>query len=122
MQKDKLIDLARKVGFAVDKVDDGAFTFEAIGFRCVAFLFFERQGGEVMSLQLFCGFDNQPDPRRVDQWNREMRFVKAYTSPRGQLVLEMDLITPSEMTAEHLKDAWRIWNQLLARVSMTFAD
>ena len=122
MQEDKLIDLARKVGFAIDKVEDRAFGFEAIGFRCVAFLYFDRQASEVMSLQLYCGFDNQSDPRLIDQWNREMRFVKAYSSPRGQLVLEMDLIVPAEMTAEHLKDAWRIWNQLLARVSTTFAD
>jgi len=122
MQKDKLIDLARKVGFVIDKIEDRAFGFEAIGFRCVSFLYYDRQTSEVMSLQLFCSFDNQPDPRLVDQWNRETRFVKAYTSARGQLVLEMDVIVPAEMTVEHIKDVWRIWNQLLARVSLTFAD
>ena len=122
MQKDRLIELARKVGFAIDKLEARTFEFEAIGFKCVAFMYFDRQANEVISLQLFCGFENQPDPRLVDQWNRNMRFVKAYTSPHGKLILEMDLIVPEEMTAEHLKDAWRIWNQLLARASPIFAD
>ena len=58
----------------------------------------------------------------IDAWNREMRFVKALTSPRGDLVLEMDLVTPPEMSAEHLKEHWRIWNLLLSRVVARFAD
>jgi hypothetical protein len=120
MRRDKLLALAQKVGFVIDRHDRRAFQFEAIGFCCVAFMFYERQSDEVISLQLLCGFDEHPDPRAVEAWNREARFVKARTSALGQLILEMDLIVPKEMTAEHLKDAWRIWNQLLARVSLAF--
>jgi hypothetical protein len=120
MQRDKLLALAGKVGFVIDRQDRESFQFETVGFQCVAFMFFHRQSNEVISLQLFCGFDEQPDPRAVEAWNRETRFVKARTTPQGQLILEMDLIVPSEMTAEHLKDAWRIWNQLLARIPLVF--
>jgi len=120
MQKDKLLALAAKVGFVIDKLDEQSFQFEAIGFRCVAFMYPSRQHDDIISLQLFCGFDNQPGPGLVHAWNSEMRFVKARTSPRGQLMLEMDLIVPAEMTAEHLRDVWRIWNQLMARVPLVF--
>jgi Putative bacterial sensory transduction regulator len=120
MKKDKFILLARKAGFAVERVEGQSFRFEAAGLACAAFLSFDRQGDQVISVQLYCGFSNQVDPRAVDAWNRELRFVRAYTGPNGQLSLDMDLIVPSEMTAEHLRDAWRIWSHLLARVPSMF--
>ena len=123
MKKDKFIELAKKAGFPVGEVRDQFFDFEAaVGFKCSAFIYLDPSSSEVMSVQLFCGFANQPSLQMIDAWNREMRFVKALTSPRGELVLEMDLVTPPEMSAEHLKEHWRIWNLLLSRVVARFAD
>ena len=123
MKKDKFIDLARRAGLAVGEVQDRYFEFDAaVGFRCLAFLYPNPDTGEVMSLQLYCGIANQPLLQTVDAWNREMRFVKAYLSPRGELALELDLATPPDMSVEHLREYGRIWNLLLSRVAARFAD
>lgn len=122
MKKKAFINLARAAGFPVGNIAAEHFEFEAaIGFQCMAFLYFARGTDEVISMQLFCGFANAPNQSDVDYWNRDMRFVKAYRSAGDQLALEMDLITRGDVSSDNLNEAWQIWNQLLFQVPMHFA-
>lgn len=68
------------------------FHLRLAGLRAVLFLQDCREGS-CESLLLYAGFstDNPPSLERVNEWNREKRFSRAYLDEEGDPVLEADL-------------------------------
>jgi hypothetical protein len=60
------------------------------------------KGGRCGSLQLFAGFSmrNPPTLQRINAWNQEKRFSRAYLDKDGDPVLESDLRLTDGVTRE----------------------
>lgn len=117
----KLIGLAAKSGIGALELLSGqgespkVYRFASgAGYRCLLFAF-QNEQKEIVTLQFFVGFNDPASQERVNAWNRDRRFVKAYLRD-GQLNLEMDLFS-IDLTADALSNYVRIWNTQLSSVA-----
>ena len=87
--------ILREVGYRYERVEEGARVFFSLrmgGLRALLFLT-DCRGGRCGSLQLFAGFSmrNPPTLERINAWNQEKRFSRAYLDKDGDPVLESEL-------------------------------
>mgnify|MGYP005609176595 FL=1 len=87
--------LLKAGSYRYERVEGGGrlyFHLPLAGLRAVLFLQDCREGS-CESLLLYAGFstDNPPSLERVNEWNREKRFSRAYLDEEGDPVLEADL-------------------------------
>ncbi|MBY0459787.1 MAG: YbjN domain-containing protein [Gemmataceae bacterium] len=79
------------------ELDDGTYSFETGGLKVVVF----NKGD---SLQLFAGFAGKATLSRINEWNRTKRFTRAYTTEKGEPVLESDLELTGGVTEKNVKE------------------
>jgi len=87
--------ILREAGYRYERVEEGARVFFSLrmgGLRALLFLT-DCRGGRCGSLQLFAGFSmrNPPTLERINAWNREKRFSRAYLDEDGDPALESEL-------------------------------
>ena len=67
---------------------------------------------EMASMQLYAGFigDSSVTPQRMNEWNRNHRFTRAYIDNEGDPVLEMDLnLAFGGVPERQLEDSLALW-------------
>jgi Putative bacterial sensory transduction regulator len=74
-------------------------------FKVLLFLFGCKEG-RCTDLQVFSGFQTQRplSLARINEWNRNHRFTKAYLNERGDSALEADLSFTGNLGLENFKD------------------
>jgi hypothetical protein len=86
------------------KTDEGknaAIKFELGGYRVVLFLAKDHSDA-----QLFVGFtDRQISLEKMNEWNRDHRFIRGYRDKDGDSVLESDIDFTGGVTEANIK-AW----------------
>jgi hypothetical protein len=87
--------ILKEAGYRYERVKEGAEVFFSLrigGLRALLFLT-DCNGGRCGSLQLFAGFKmgKPPTLERINAWNREKRFSRAYLDKDGDPVLESEL-------------------------------
>ena len=87
--------LLKAGSYRYERVEEGGrvyFHLRLAGLRAVLFLQDCREGScESLLLYAGCSTDNPPSLERVNEWNREKRFSRAYLDEEGDPVLEADL-------------------------------
>lgn len=83
------------------------------GYRALVFLLNENTDA-----QLYVVFDGKVKTDRVNEWNRDHRFARAYRDEDGDAVLEADLDFAGGVTEEAVK----AWVRLFRDMAMSYAD
>ncbi len=75
------------------------------------------KGRSCQSVELYAAFrDHRLDHEKVNEWNREKRFAKAYIDKQALAALSMDInVEPGGMERELFVDHLEIWWSLLAQ-------
>jgi hypothetical protein len=74
--------------------------FDLAGYGVMLFLYNDNTDA-----QLFVGFRRKVNTDRINEWNREHRFARAYRDKDGQPVLETDIDFTGGVTEANIK-AW----------------
>ena len=99
--------LLKAGSYRYERVEEGGrvyFHLRLAGLRAVLFLQDCREGS-CESLLLYAGFstDNPPSLERVNEWNREKRFSRAYLDEEGEPFSKKELLdTLKALVAEGL--------------------
>lgn len=102
-------ELAAEGEEAFIRVRDGQLTWLLFFYGC------EAAGCD--SLQFGAGFTNEAvTADRVNQWNRERRFLKAYFEPgaEGSAVVQYDVLITRGAAVDHLAEHVNLWRGTLA--------
>lgn len=107
--------LLRSWGYSYERREAAGaeyFRLRLEGLHALLFLF-DCQDGQCRSLQLYAGFSmrRKPSLERINQWNQEKRFSRAYIDKDGDPVLEADLWIGegvTEATIQDFLDTFRI--------------
>lgn len=72
---------------------------------------------DCQSVEFYAGFKNhQLDLEKLNLWNRERRFARAYLDEEGDAVITMDLnVEPGGLERKLFVDSLNIWSSLLAQ-------
>lgn len=87
---------------------DHPLWFELSGYRTGLFLLNDNTDA-----QLYAGFRNKISNEKVNEWNREHRFMRAYRDKDGEAVLEADLDFTGGVTEANLKAWIKLYRDLL---------
>ena len=80
-------------------------------------------GRQCSSLQFSWGIDKKGVPlAKINEWNRDKRFVKAYLDSEGDLMLEMDVNVAYGLTRKNLDDTFDWWRLGLKEFYATMMD
>ena len=113
-------ELLRKEGYQA-KVDpkkegeDPVITSAASGSTFGVYFYNCEKGKNCQSIQFYAGFQKpKMDLARVNAWNRDKRFGRAYLDTDGDAAIEMDVnIEPGGMPRELFADNLSIWSDLI---------
>ena len=92
--------------------EPGPLQVELGGYRVYLFLLNENTDG-----QLYVVFKGKVKTDRVNEWNRDHRFARAYRDDHGDAVLEADLDFAGGVT----EDAIKAWVRLFRDMTMDYA-
>ncbi len=78
------------------------------------------EGKDCKDLLLYAGWDpakgNETSVEKINEFNRDSRFARAYLDDEKDPVLEMDLVfTGHEMSEAMLKENLEIWSSVVSR-------
>jgi len=115
-----IAELLRKEGYQA-KVDpkkegeDPVITSAASGSTFGVYFYNCEKGKNCQSVQFYAGFQKpKMDLKRVNDWNRDKRFGRAYIDKDGDAAIEMDVnIEPGGMPRELFADNLNIWSDLI---------
>jgi Putative bacterial sensory transduction regulator len=96
--------------------DDGKQTrlkFDLAGYTVLLFLFNDNTDA-----QLFVGFRDKVKEARVNEWNRDHRFARAYRDKDGEAVLETDIDFTGGVTEANIK----AWVKIFRDMAGTYAQ
>jgi len=87
--------ILKEEGYRYERVKEGEvvyFRLRMAGLRALLFLF-DCKEGRCESLQLYATFSMEKPPtlERINRWNQEKRFSRAYLDQDGDSVLESEL-------------------------------
>lgn len=113
-------ELLRKEGYQA-KVDpkkegeDPVITSAASGSTFGLYFYNCDKGKNCQSVQFYAGFQKpKMDLTRVNAWNRDKRFGRAYIDKDGDAAIEMDVnVEPGGMPRELFADWISIWSDLV---------
>lgn len=75
------------------------------------------------SLQFSWGIDKKGVPlSKINDWNRDKRFAKAYIDSEGDLMLEMDVNVAYGVTRKNLDDTFDWWRLVLKEFYATMME
>ena len=117
---ERVAEILRKEGFQA-KVDpakegeDPIITSSAAGSTFGIYFYNCEAGKNCQSVQFYAGFKKpKMDLARINTWNREKRFGRAYIDGDGDAAIEMDVnIEPGGIPRELFVDTLDIWSQLV---------
>jgi hypothetical protein len=111
-----MLDYGLPVHRGSDDYGDPWILSEIDGIRFSVY-FYDCAAGGCGSIQFIAGFDEgRPvDLRRVNSWNREYRFAKAYLDESGHALLEMDVnLAADGVGRRNFNDNLDSWRNALA--------
>lgn len=81
-------------------------------------LFYDCDGGtpkRCRSLQLWASFElpSPLEPGKLNTWNRQSRYAKAFTADDGSVVVELDIELDGGVTQANLHSLFALWDTLL---------
>jgi len=87
-------------GYAVEVKEAGYLQWKLEGFRCQIFV-----GNDNKSIQFHSSFaDGTATLKRVNEWNRTMRYSRSYLDDDGDPHLELDLDMCGGVTTDRIRD------------------
>lgn len=114
----QILDIVKGFGsaeLATDGAGDPSITGRMEGIRYGIFFYGCTDGRDCSELQLSTGWtDSRPDLERLNAWNRDHRYGKAYIDDENDPCLEMTVNLKYGVTRENLEDTIDWW-----KVAMT---
>ena len=104
----------RGLGIECEEIEESVYLINLEGYRVVLF----NMG---VSLQLYAGFEDQVDLATINEWNRNVRYSRAYVDDDGTAVIESDLDLDSGVTMDGIVeyiDTFRVSVQAFANLLM----
>ena len=83
-----------------ENVSEGTYRFQLAGYKTLLL-------SKKKNLQLYASFKKKTSLVRINGWNRDKRYTRAYIDKEGDPVLEADLEGGSSMGA--VKELFRTW-------------
>ena len=101
--------ILKSMGLEPVKVKENTFRIELNGYRVMLFLLNENTDA-----QLYVGFgDKIVTAARVNEWNQQKRFTRAYADKDNNPVLEADLDFVGGVTEDAVKACIRLYRDLI---------
>ncbi len=122
MKPDTFVARAQRIGFGrltPHPVSPHTYEFMMAEYDCLLFLDLDKSG-DVESGQFYIGFGVTVDDTRLNTWNRNNRFVKAYRRNDNGLALEMDFFV-ADAKDGYLADMAGMWSYQLSKLYDHFA-
>jgi hypothetical protein len=85
-----------------DNVSDGTYRFQLAGFKTLLL-------SKKKNLQLYVSFKHKTPLARINEWNRDKRYTRAYIDKDGDPVLEADLDLEGGSSMGAIKELFRTW-------------
>lgn len=105
-----------------DRFRDPGILSQVDGTRFTVF-FQECRSGPCGAIQFMAVFDERGpvDPRRLNAWNRDIRFARAYADRAGDVVIQMDVsLTGDGIGRANFNDLLDRWRSALAQFPRYF--
>lgn len=123
MKTRELLLAAKDAGFGILTPVVGqndVYRFTALGLNCLLFITGANPQKDVTSLQLFVGITlSGLSLAKVNRWNLENRFAKAYVMDSGALAVDFDVLLFGDEKAA-LSSAFAVWCLQLSRLGDYF--
>ncbi|WP_423603930.1 YbjN domain-containing protein [Sphingomonas sp. MS122] len=125
-----ITELLRSEGYRAElipaKGDDGPLIRSGAGGANFSIFFNDcTKGKECQSVQFYAGFSKtKMDVAKMNEWNRDKRWGRAYIDKDGDPVIEMDInMAPGGMERALFVDSLNIWSKLIGEFrTRVFAD
>jgi hypothetical protein len=109
---DEMVEILRDEGHGPELTTDGGgdplIRFKSEGLNCHV-VFYGVTAGRGLSIQFRCGFREKPAIAKVNDWNRQKRFVKAYLDHEDDLIITMDVDLEGGVTRAHVIEQLNTW-------------
>jgi len=102
----------KSIGYRVERVDDGVFSFELSNISVALFLY----DSSVQMYAVFTGYDI--DLETINEWNKSKRYGRAYLDDDWDPVLEYDL----DMEGGVSKNAIKVFIETFDLLVSSFYD
>jgi hypothetical protein len=104
----------------LDKGDDGKPMIRSTAENGSSFILFfltcDEGGKNCKTLQFYAGYKDKTTLAKINSWNAESRFARAYQSDAGDSRIEMDIdVDMGGISAALMKDNLEVWAALMAR-------
>lgn len=116
---DQIADIARRYGSATvgtDKDGDPKISGRIEGGLGYSILFYGCENGQnCTSIQFHAGFElsNGPSVQKLNDWNRDKRYFKAYLGKDKSPHVEMDVTLKHGVPADTVAESVRLWTTYL---------
>lgn len=116
MTGDQMVAILRHMGFTPtltrDQDGDPLVNFQIEGLQTSVY-YYSGSNGNYGEIQFYAGFSDTPSLDKVNAWNRDHRFGRAYLSAQGKLHVEYDVALEGGVTEEYLENSVRQWHTVL---------
>jgi hypothetical protein len=85
-----------------DNVSEGTYRFQLAGYKTLLL-------SKKKNLQLYVSFKHKTPLVRINEWNRDKRYTRAYIDKEGDPVLEADLDLEGGSSMGAVKELFRTW-------------
>ena len=72
-------------------------------------------GAACEDLNFYAGFSTSPTLDKINEWNRDKRFSRAYLDDAGDAAVEMDLDLVQGVTSGYLTSQFALWPQIVSQ-------
>lgn len=121
---DDVVGMLREMGFTPeltkDSDGDPLVNFQIEGVK-TSIYFYENSGGRYSAIQFYSGFEDQPPISKVNDWNANHRYGRAYLSSAGKLHIEYDIALTGGISRDNLEECVRRWHTVLSAFAAFFA-
>ncbi|MEY2558193.1 MAG: hypothetical protein QOE34_1618 [Verrucomicrobiota bacterium] len=85
-----------------EEVSEGNYRFQLEGFKTLLL-------SKKINLQLYASFKKKTTIARINDWNRDKRYARAYMDKEGDPCLELDLDLEGGSSMGAVKEMFRTW-------------
>ncbi len=110
-QEDKVIkelsyaDTERVLGtmkIEYEEVSEGTYRFQLLGYKTLLL-------SKKINLQLYASFKKKVTVNKINEWNRDKRYARAYIDKEGDPCLELDLDLEGGSSMGAVREMFRTW-------------
>jgi hypothetical protein len=85
-----------------ESVSEGTYRFQLEGYKTLLL-------SKKINLQLYASFKHKTTQSRINEWNRDKRYTRAYIDKEGDPCLELDLDLEGGSSMGAVREMFRTW-------------